>query len=88
MYIRILCEFDNFIGNQDYIPGPTFATIPAGETELVIPITIIDNRNLENNKLFRVFVYPPEQSIHQGPCFNTTDVIIDDNDGKCLYRHT
>ena len=71
-------EFD-YYASYTY---PNFAIIPKGSIYLTLMIQIVDNNVLENNKLFRVYALPPVTPFGHTEC--TTDVIIDDDDGKLI----
>ena len=68
---------------EDYEPL-TRVTIPAGTDHFCININILDNKELENNKLFRITIDPPIIPTHHTAC--STDVIITDDDGKLLIH--
>ena len=83
---HVKCKM-NFTGNgTDYYASYAFpdkATIPAGTTEFLLKIKIVDDKILENNELFRIVAVPPD--IPDGHIRCTADVIIRD-DGKLLHK--
>ena len=95
MYVNLCFNLCNFIGNQsnhtesevaDYnvsYSWPNFATAPKGSTVYTLNITIIPDKRLENNELFRVYVDEPK--LPNGMIPIQADVIIMNDDGKLLY---
>ncbi|MXX99137.1 MAG: cadherin-like beta sandwich domain-containing protein, partial [Gammaproteobacteria bacterium] len=68
-------------GNSDYLARfarPRYVTVFAGEDELVLPIEIIDDDEIEADELFRLAVIPPR--LPDGHIRCTADVRIHDND--------
>ena len=47
---------DDFIGNTDYTPGPYNVTIPTGQTHVTFNISVIDNDESENDKIFNLII--------------------------------
>ena len=60
--------------------------ILAGTTEFQVNISIIDDRDLEDNELLRIVAIPPELPNNYNNC--SADVIINDDDGKLLLYLT
>ena len=54
--------------------------ILAGTTEFKINITIIDDRDLEDDELLRIIAIAPELPSNYDHCW--ADIIINDDDGK------
>ena len=62
--------------------SPNFVIVPEGRKYYILNITIVPDKRLEENELFRIYVDQPKSvngmmSIH-------TDVIIMDDDSKLL----
>ena len=80
-----------FTEYEDFEPLKRNVTIHAGTGHFHLPINIIDNENLEDNKFFRISIDPPEIPTGHTAC--STGVIIVDDDGKllinveCLYLY-
>ena len=82
----------HFIGNAtsggddfDYYATytyPYFATVERGSTEFELKIPIVDDDILEDHDLIRITALAPDYPDGKVPC--STDLIIRDDDGKCL----
>ena len=70
----------NLIGSRD---GSYNVTIPAGETDVLFKIPIIDDRVIDNNKIFHVIIDNTSlpHYVFTGSINSTTVTIVDD-DGK------
>ena len=70
----------NFTETEDYEPIQRNITIPANTSQFSLNVNIIDDKDLEDNELFRIKIFPPV--IPDNLAVDFTDVIIIDNDGK------
>ena len=84
----------NFIGNEtnynttdiDYYAvysnsTSNFDVVPKGSNLYILKIPIVDDRILESNELFRIYVVKPTLPDNEVTVF--ADVIIRDDDRKC-----
>lgn len=71
---------------DDYKSGPFEVEFPAGATIVSLPISITNDKILENNEKFFLtilrFVLPSE--LYIGIPFQTTVTIVDDDDGNWI----
>lgn len=67
--------------NADYIPGPYSADIPAGETETVVFIGIVNDAVAEVRESFTAQITGLSDGVDEAPEHATADVTIVDNDG-------
>ena len=73
-----------FTETKDYEPLQRHVTIPANTSHFNLSVNIIDDKDLEDNEFFHITILP--SVIPNGLAANSTDVIIEDNDGKLLIN--
>ena len=71
-----------FTETKDYEPLQRHVTIPANTSQFSLNVNIIDDKDLEDNELFRITILPPE--IPDNLTADFSDVIIMDDDSKLL----
>ena len=62
--------------------SPNFVIVPEGNNSYILNITIVPDKRLEENELFRIYVEQPIRP--NGTMVIQTDVIIMDDDSKLL----
>ena len=62
---------------------PNFAIVPEGNKSYILNITIVPDKRLEENELFRIYVEQPIRP--DDTMVIQTDVIIMNDDGESLH---
>ena len=57
--------------------------IPKGSTYYILKIKIVDDDRMEDKEVFRITAIP--EDLPDGHIYCTTDVYIEDDDGKLIY---
>ena len=72
-------------GGDDYVSGPFVVTIPAGQTNTSIDVSITDDDIYEQKEKFKLVIDPSStvDGVLIGSPRKVTVVITDDNDCEC-----
>lgn len=88
MFTDVLSE-DGAADSQDYRLNVTTVTVPAGVTNVLVPVEIIDDDLNEETEDFSVRVSNPSANLRVVPSSGVTTVTILDDDkqrnGLCIF---
>ena len=87
-YVCFIANVSNRTGGEsiDYYVAyawPNFAIVPQGNKSYILNITIVPDKRLEENELFRIYVEQPVRP--DGTMVIQTDVIIMNDDGESMH---
>ena len=87
--VSYIVNSNHYIGGDDYIVGPYFVTIHAGETNGSFEIFIIDDKMLESDESFdlNIDINTLPDDVTLGSSGSVTVIIINDDSKYSIEYH-